>query len=155
MMFIIVYPTFYYSYFSSFSFFTAQKNILKNSLKNSILYKPSLDLYLNLKQIAPTPSNRNDNFLDTFDPFLEIEDSITRNKKPEFINIKTNNIFRNKLQNDIITETNSNQNSNNIILSSGNNNKRYYNVERAPKSPKIFKILNLDKLEKKNLFMGL
>tara|TARA_A100001015_G_scaffold97476_1_gene108211 strand:- start:3630 stop:5879 length:2250 start_codon:yes stop_codon:yes gene_type:complete len=152
IMFIIVYPIFFYSYFSSFSLFTAQKdNILKSSLKYSILYKPSLNLYLNLKEF--TPSNQNVNTINNFNPFLEIEDSITRNKLQEFIIIKKNNISQNKLQNGIISETNINQNSNNIILSSGKSNKRYYNVKKTPKSPKVYKILNLDKLDKKNLLI--
>ena len=69
IMFIIVYPIFFYSYFSSFSLFTAQKdNILKSSLKYSILYKPSLNLYLNLKEF--TPSNQHVNTINNFNPFL-------------------------------------------------------------------------------------
>ena len=69
IMFIIVYPIFFYSYFSSFSLFTAQTdNIFKSSLKYSILYKPSLNLYLNLKEF--TPSNQNVNTINNFNPLL-------------------------------------------------------------------------------------
>ena len=105
-MFIIVYPIFFYSYFSSFSLFTAQKdNILKSSLKYSILYKPSLNLYLNLKEF--TPSNQNVNTINNFNnlfcylykKFLHQSNMncfiINKYQKIININVKTNisNIF--------------------------------------------------------------
>ena len=145
---IVVYPISYFSYHSNINYFIEKEdNLLLEALKISILYEPLNAVYNNLTNLSV--NNNNDNEISNFDPFLPVEDIEERMNKPDYLFQNDKKNSENKVSDKIVNESVNNK----LFSSSGKNSMRYFKSESILNKPKIYRIIDMNKLDKSNFLL--
>ncbi|MDG1051920.1 MAG: PQQ-binding-like beta-propeller repeat protein [Flavobacteriaceae bacterium] len=146
---IVFYPIIYYSYNSSSVFFKKKDdNIVLEALKISLLYEPLNKIRNNVENFSIFRDNNNR--IDDFNPYLQIEDSILRSQQKEFIDQP----FFDEKSIKYPKEKNITNKSAKTYTSSGNNSLRYYESTSKLDEPRLHKVINMATIDGSNFLLG-